>query len=452
MGKKQPGRRDAFLRHMTSLLGEVEAQELVSSLDGPASKSVRYNRCFFQDSSIPIPESKPVPWCSPRGRYWEREDLPSRTLEYAAGHYYIQEASAMLAIGAASRVVDFNGKRVIDLTAAPGGKTTQAAELLGNGYMVANEVVRKRVDALLWNVNRYRLENVIITSLPTDKLAAGLTAFFDIVIVDAPCSGEGLFQRGKHSQADWSSKNVRYCARRQQRILKDAVNLVRPGGYLIYSTCTFSREENEDQVEGLLNSGLEPVPLPGGDELPVSPAITSNEAVASCCRRIFPHREPGAGAFLSVLQRPQALTYQGIDGTDEPPFQEAIHGKISLPEALKPATCSDYFYEQNGVVCLFNQSRIPSVLRDNAIQLGAPLYDKRRDNALMYGSTQRPSKERLIPLEHGQANAYIRGENLSLSQPGGWYFAAVDGMVLGPVLQSGTTTENHFPKPLRLRE
>lgn len=444
MGKRK-NRDNAFLRHMTGLLGEAEARELIASLSKPAAKSVRYNRRLLQSSAI-IPDSEPVPWCLPWGRYWDHSDLPSRTLEFAAGHYYIQEASAMLAIEAASKVIDFKGKRIIDLTAAPGGKTTQAAELSENGYVIANEVVSKRVDAVLWNVNRHRLDNVIISSIPTAELAALLPGFFDIVIVDAPCSGEGLFQRGKQSLSDWSVKHVRYCSKRQQRILTDAVALTKPGGYLIYSTCTFSQEENEDQIENLLTLGLQPVTLPGPDDLPVSQAVSTNKAILSCSRRIFPHREKGAGAFLAVLQQTNAHT------PPLPPHQHAVEKSLSVPQGLAiQQGNSDYLYEQNGVVCLFNQSSIPSVLRDRAVQLGAPLYDKRRDNALMFGAVQRPDPERIISLDHNQAHAYIRGEKLTLPYPDGWYFVSFHDMVLGPVFQSGDITDNHFPRPLQTK-
>jgi 16S rRNA C967 or C1407 C5-methylase (RsmB/RsmF family) len=446
-------RGDQFLQRMTGLLGETEARRLSESLARPALKSLRYNRRFYAAGSSARLTGAVVPWCEPFGRYWEGRGLPSRTFEYAAGRYYIQEASAMLAIAAASLVLDLSGKTLLDLTAAPGGKTTQAAELLGSGYIVANEVVRKRVDALLWNVNRHRLDNVIITSLPTEQLARGLAGFFDVVVVDAPCSGEGLFQRGKHSISKWSGKNVRYCARRQQSILADALRLIKPGGYLVYSTCTFSKEENEDQVAMLLGRGMEPVPLPGAADLPVSPAVTEDEAVKSCSRRIFPHREQGAGAFVSVLRHPAGHVFPRAPAPE-------FHAALDTSPVSPALSCLDmdvidggaFFYEKNGVVSLFNQPRISSLLRENAFQTGAPLYDKRRDNALMFGSVQRPAPDRVISLEPDQAEAYIRGGDLKLDHPGGWYFAAVEGMVLGPLWIKDGNASNRFPLALRRRD
>lgn len=187
MGKKN--RTEPFLAQMIDLLGPAEAPLLLDVLQFPAMKSVRYNATKCSASECPGIQ---VPWCADYGRYWDNAEfpsLPSRTIEYAAGNYYIQEASAMLAVSVAARVIHFAGKTVLDLCAAPGGKTTQAAELTGNGFVLANEVIGKRVDALIWNVNRHRLHNVIITSLTSERLAQMLPGFFDIVIVDAPCSG-----------------------------------------------------------------------------------------------------------------------------------------------------------------------------------------------------------------------------------------------------------------------
>jgi 16S rRNA C967 or C1407 C5-methylase (RsmB/RsmF family) len=299
MAKKgKTERADQFYTRMEQLLGTAEAGQLMDALQQISPKSVRYNRKQCSPDEL---NGSEVPWCSPYGRYWEETTLPSRTLEYASGCYYIQEASAMLAISASSRVIDFSDKIVLDLTAAPGGKATQAAELIDSGYLVANEVIKKRVHALAWNVNRHRLNNVIVTSIPTRALAEALPGFFDVVVVDAPCSGEGLFTRQKHSLEKWSQKNVRFCAARQTSILKDAAELVRPGGFLVYATCTFAPEENERQVEKLLDEHFLPVPLP--DDLPVSPAVSGNEKVLLCSRRIFPHREGGAGAFVSVMRK-----------------------------------------------------------------------------------------------------------------------------------------------------
>jgi 16S rRNA C967 or C1407 C5-methylase (RsmB/RsmF family) len=440
---KHKNRIDQFRQRIEKLIGPSETKQLIEAVQHISPKSVRYNpgMCNIDDLEGPS-----VPWCEPYGRYWQEEILPSHTIQFAAGRYYIQEASAMLAVSAASQVIDFSNKIVLDLTAAPGGKTTQAAELIKHGYLLANEVIRKRVNALIWNVNRHRLNNVIIASLPNDFLTQSLPGFFDIVIVDAPCSGEGLFQKRKHSLSDWSEKNVLFCARRQTSILTGAMALVRPGGYIIYSTCTFAKEENEDQVEFLLNQGFKPVSLP--TDLPVSPAVTEDGKIRLCSRRIFPHREKGAGAFVGIVQKETGPIKPFTGKYDYFSTRELVL-KSTPVSFIQTKGLDGYFYESGGITNYFSHERMPAILREKSFQIGAPILDKRRGDALMFGSVQIPSPEAMIDVEPAQAEAYIKGEDLHLDRPDGYYFIMFQGMILGPVKITKGIGTNKFPAPLR---
>jgi 16S rRNA C967 or C1407 C5-methylase (RsmB/RsmF family) len=440
---KNRNRSDQFFHRIEKLIGPSEAKQLIEAVQQISPKSVRYNPIICNKDDL---KGLSISWCKPYGRYWQEEILASHTIQYGAGKYYIQEASAMLAVSAASQVIDFSDKIVADLTAAPGGKTTQAAELIKSGYLLANEVIHKRVNALIWNVNRHRLNNVIITSLPNDSLTQSLPGFFDIVMVDAPCSGEGLFQKRKHSLSNWSEKNVLFCARRQTSILTDAMSLVRPGGYIIYSTCTFAKEENEDQVEFLLNQGFRPVPLPAN--LPVSPAVTENERIRLCSRRIFPHREKGAGAFVSIVKRESgpAKPFPGkyeYSSTDERPI------KSTPVSFLQTKGLVGYFYESRGITSYFSHERIPAIIREKSLQIGSPILDKRRGDALMFGSVQIPSPKAVIEVDLSQAESYIKGQDLHLEQSNGYYFVTFQGMVLGPVKITKCRGVNKLPVPLR---
>ncbi len=444
--KKLEKRTEQFTKRMTELLGSRETQQLLESIQTPGRKSVRYNRRLCGPETL---EGEPVPWCLPYGRYWEKDGLPARTLDYATGHYYVQEASAMLAIAAASRVMDFAGKIVLDLTAAPGGKTIQTAEQLQPGYIVANEVVGKRLRALTWNINRHRLDNAIITNLQPRKLAENLPGFFDVIIVDAPCSGEGLFKKGKHSLEKWSPKNVRFCAARQTSILGDAVTLLKPGGSLVYSTCTFAPEENENQVRILLDNGLEPVPIPA--DLPVSPAISDDDRVCSCSRRVFPHREGGAGAFVSILRKGGAANEANAAEPGRFPMESpgpAANLREEFPH-LDPRRAEGHWYQRNGILSLFSYDRVPGFLLEKAVQFGAPVVDRRRPGECFFGALHAAAQEAVLEVGEEEARAYLRGDELSLSSPEGVRFVAYKGRVLGPMLVEGGIGVNKLPVPLR---
>jgi len=447
--KRKIDRREQFYHRMEQLVGDTETQQLMEAIRQITPKSIRYNRNLCSPHEL---KGTPVPWCEPYGRYWEDDSLPSRTLEYAAGKYYIQEASAMLPVSAASRVIDFSGKIVLDIAAAPGGKATQTAELIRPGYLVANEVVKKRVNALTWNINRHRLNNTIITSLTTRALADALPGFFDVVMVDAPCSGEGLFKRQKHSLENWSEKNVRSCARRQESILDDAAALVRPGGFIVYATCTFAPEENEYQVERLLDMDFTPVPFP--EDIAVSPAISANEKVCLCSRRIFPHREGGAGAFVGVVRKEESAP-----PTASPCREiEYRHGQ-SLPTGLKKEQfpyirfedAPGYFYEKNGIIGYFSHERIPGFLLETGLQIGAPIIHKHRPHEPMFGSIQLLSPDTVIEIGEGEAEKYIRGEDLEFHRPEGCYTVSCRRMPLGHVTVSGIRAVNKLPGALRRR-
>ena len=268
---------EAFTDRMQELLKEEEYAAFLSSYRQKRLYSLRLNplktergkalamlqkAAAGQDVKSADGELKQVPW-EPDGFYYSRDFRPGRLPWHEAGMYYIQEASAMVpAVLCGAKP----GERVLDLCAAPGGKSTKlAACLRGEGILVANEIHPERARVLSSNLERMGIRNALVTNEPPHRLASRFPLFFDRIVVDAPCSGEGMFRKEEEALTHWSPENVRMCAERQSEIMEEAASMLRPGGRLVYSTCTFSPEENEGTIVRFLKAHPEfsVVPIAG---------------------------------------------------------------------------------------------------------------------------------------------------------------------------------------------
>lgn len=289
---------EPFVARVVRDLGAAEGRALCAALDTPPAVSVRLHPLKSAPGCLPrVAEgAAPVPWCA-EGRYLD--ERPSFTLDPAfhAGAYYVQEASSQFVGRLAGDIV---GCRVLDLCAAPGGKTTLYASAVGpEGLVVANEIDRRRVQALADNVRRWGTGNVVVTCCEP-RAVCDLEAWFDVVAVDAPCSGEGMFRKDDGARAEWSEGNVRLCAARQDEILREAWRALRPGGRLLYSTCTFNRDEDEGTLERFVAwAGDEVV---AADAVAVDPewGIVEGEVGPFRTFRFYPHRARGEGFFAAV--------------------------------------------------------------------------------------------------------------------------------------------------------
>ena len=253
-----------FPERMLHLLGEAEFAEFLASYERPRSAGLRLN------PRKPLPEGVTLPFCEaqvpwePNGYYVCEGSRPGLHPWHDAGAYYLQEPSAM----APARLLDAQpGERVLDLCAAPGGKTTQlAAAMQGRGLLVCNEIHPRRAQVLASNIERLGIPNALVLSEHPAKLAQRFPGYFDRILVDAPCSGEGMFRKEEAAVTDWSEATVAMCAARQQEILASAAEMLAPGGRLVYSTCTFSPEENEGVISAFLHAhpafSVEPVEAP----------------------------------------------------------------------------------------------------------------------------------------------------------------------------------------------
>ena len=285
----------AFLNECREILKD-EFPAFLRALALPPRRALRLNpqRKSAERAAAPfLPDGAPlVPW-EPLGRYLAADARPGAGIAHAAGAFYLQDASAMAPVAALD---PRPGERVLDLCAAPGGKSGQiAARLNSRGFLLSNEIEFSRARVLLGNLERLGVSNAFVTSAAAEALARALPAFFDCVLVDAPCSGEGMFRRDPETAAQWNPDAPAGCAARQTAILNAAARMLRPGGRLVYSTCTFNRQENEGVVREFLRAHP--------DFEPDTFSLPGVGASQNGCLRLWPHRVEGEGHFLARLTR-----------------------------------------------------------------------------------------------------------------------------------------------------
>ena len=319
----------SFVKQMQSILGD-EYQSFRKALAKDAPVSIRLNPFKPWDNTEGIGENpliEGVPW-HPHGYYLQNRPVFTLDPLWHAGAYYVQEASSMFLHFALDSILppEREGVRILDMCASPGGKSTLLSEFTGStGLLVSNEYVRSRVNPLRENIERWG-------PLSTGVLSADANAFdnleswFDVVVTDAPCSGEGLFRKDKDSVLEWSLPHVESCAIRQKRILPGALSAIKPGGYLVYSTCTYNHQENERIVQWLCEEhGMEIV------HIRIPPQWNIVEHTEGY--RFFPHRTKGEGFFLAILKKSHGLNVRNNPASG---FQHLRPLKKSIAESLKP--------------------------------------------------------------------------------------------------------------------
>ncbi len=316
--KQLPGR---FCENMKALLGE-EYPQYAASLSEKPQTALRINtgKITLEEWGRRNPFStSEVSWTE-KGFYFDAgQDRPSKHPYYYAGLYYIQEPSAMVP---AVLLPVFPGEKVLDLCAAPGGKATElGAKLLGRGLLVANDISISRAMALAKNVQMAGIINAVVTAEKPEKLAVAFPAFFDKILVDAPCSGEGMFRREPAMAREWEKRGPAYYETIQKQILSEAYRMLKPGGMLVYSTCTFSVRENEGVVQWLLDRypdlKIVPVERKEGFSEGRPDMVQGGSEFLRECVRIFPHRAGGEGHFAVLLQKGKRNTAEELAGGQE---------------------------------------------------------------------------------------------------------------------------------------
>lgn len=387
----------------------------------------------------------------------DTEEKPGRYPLHAAGLYYLQEPSAMTV---AALVDPQPGEWVIDLAAAPGGKATHLAALMGGeGLLVANDVNRPRAGILAQNLERWGATQVAITAAPVERLAEQWAGLFDRVLLDAPCSGEGMFR--KQGPFEWSESLVEMCARRQTAVLPDAAKLVRPGGRLVYSTCTFAPAENEQVIAAFLETHpdfhLVPAkPLPGAEN-GRSEWANGNPALQHTVR-LWPHRFLGEGHFIAVLERRDSP--ERLWPVDEPSsFSVPTPAQLRLwhefrAAYLQGAWADDRLLFHNGRL-FYRPDTLPALDGIPIVRLGVELGELRKGYfrpahglALTLTAETAVLVHDLEP-EADELTAYLRGEVLRSPGEDGWVLVCVAGFGLGWGKRVNGRLKNHYPRGLR---
>ena len=296
---------EAFEQEMKQLLGEEEYEAYRKTFDEAVHRGLRVNNGkisteeFLRRTDIPL---KKVPWI-PNGFYYDEESCnPAKDADYYAGLYYLQEPSAMTP---ASRLPIEPDDRVLDLCAAPGGKATELGSRIGEGGMLlANDISNSRAKALLRNLEIQGVGRLLVTSEDPEKLVTLYPAFFDKILLDAPCSGEGMFRKESSMLRYYSENGPEHYVPIQKKLIEQAYQMLAEGGELLYSTCTFSVKENEEVIAGLLDAhpDMEVQEITPGYE-GFAPGVSVNGRDLSRCVHIFPQRMEGEGHFVALLKK-----------------------------------------------------------------------------------------------------------------------------------------------------
>lgn len=453
----------AFLERMGAYLGD-EAGAFAAALAQEPTRGLHVNRKkpvsvdLFGSSLAKIPYAED-------GYYLEGTDKIGRHPLHHAGAFYVQEPSAMAPVcGMAWE----EGLRALDLCASPGGKSTQIANRIGDGgLLVSNEIMPARCATLAGNLERMGLTQCVVTNTDAATLAALYPAFFDRVVVDAPCSGEGMFRKDPLARQAWNEGNVRACAERQRDILHHAALLLRPGGELLYSTCTFSREENEGTLMEFLSCHREfsLAPLSDGVVAHTAPALQvegDGEISAAICRyarRFYPHVARGEGQFMARLVKDATAPVQ------KPPKRQADDTRPLSQEEMR---AWDGFVRD----CFVEEAPLPTprMFKDSISLLPYDLPLSARVTYARGVQAGRVEKGRLVPmhwlfsaygsffrrrleltLDDPRVEAYLRGETVTCDLPNGWGAVLVEDCPLGGIKITDGVAKNHYPKGLRLK-
>lgn len=445
---------EKFKQRMKCILKE-EYDEFIQSYNYEKMQGIRVNTLKISTEEFikicPFNLNEEIPW--EKNGFYIKEQKPGKHPYHSAGLYYVQEPSAMSVVPALDIQI---GDKVLDLCAAPGGKSTQAAAyLMGTGILVSNEIDNKRAKILSENIERMGIKNAVVVNNSPQELEKYFPGYFDKIIVDAPCSGEGMFKKEEVALDEWSLENVYGCSERQSSIIESAAKMLKTGGKMIYSTCTFSIEENEMVIESFLKGHKEFELINIDKNYGFKEGFTdeSIESRLSFTARLFPHRVSGEGHFLALMTKLEGKTSQN---------------KIVKSNVRKEDISNYYYFAKQNLNTVFDNNlfitgdqlfELPDSLCEvkglrilrAGIHLGSLKKNRFEPNHALAAALLMPDFKFAVDFDATQKEVYdyLTGNILKYEIDDCWCGIFVNGYPLGFGKATGNVIKNHYPKGLR---
>lgn len=448
----------AFIHSLNGVPGFDAEAFLAAHQQTQGITSIRFNpykKQYLKEIPFATLLKAPIPWANDA---WYLTNRPSFTLDplLHAGAYYVQEASSMFIETILSQIIPKpTTETVLDISAAPGGKTTLLSGYFKHGIVVANEIIKSRAAILSENIVKWGADNIIVTNNEPRHFER-LSQFFDVILLDAPCSGSGLFRKDKNAVEEWSVENVAACSIRQQKISKEIVGCLKPGGLFIYSTCSYSVEEDENITDYLCNEyGLESVRVQIQPEWGIVEVQSSLKSAWGY--RFFPDKVKGEGFFVAAFKKPN---------TTDSVFQNLPEANIAIPSAKQTAPIEAMFQIPDTYQFFLQEDSfkiISKVYWLTLLRVSKHLYIKRAGISLgsLKGKDFIPSHElalsllqlpsvNQIELNLNEALAYLRKQPIELNGKLGWNVVNYCGLRLGWVKVLPNRVNNYYPSEWRI--
>ena len=456
---------EEFLNGIREMIGEDEAHLLDLACEKDPVQALRLNplKRSAEDSCDLVKEMKLEKLSYEKDGYlFDPECTPGRRPFHDAGAYYIQDPGAMIPGALLRSGYISEGMKILDMCASPGGKSTQiASEMAGEGILFSNEIVKNRCGVLSANIERMGITNAVVLNESSDKLAERFPGYFDIVIVDAPCSGEGMFRKNSEALTQWSPENVSMCAERQALILENAYTCIKSGGLLLYSTCTFEKAENEDRISGLIRKHPDMKLKDISDFKKKAEGIRDGLDGCGEAIRIWPMHFNGEGHFAALLEKEgdsaDILPPGGFEPSSEvknrKALDEFLSGTLTKEAASKITDCKDRFRLFGDNLYIMPEDT-PSLSGLSVARCGLHIGTFKKDRfepahalALALGESDVLLTKRVT---EDEAESFVKGMTLN-GDGKGWCLVSVCGYSLGWGKASGGVIKNHYPKGLRIQ-